>query len=243
MSPLSTEPDAPPSPETRRSCWWTYRESTAFRRVRKTSRSPATFCWAKCPDVDKPDAILLILDCTNLGRHLVLAAPILSLGLPTLVVLNMVDDLRKRGGEVDPLALAAQLGAPVALISAYTGEGVERVGEFLEKTVQGTAKRRPPVVELPVLNDIPKCRAWAAKVGRKADYQAPAPPLWTRRLDSVFLHPILGPVIFALVVIGVFQTIFVGRPPPDGWRPDPDYDLGQLARLGASALRVPFAAD
>ncbi|MDL1950487.1 ferrous iron transporter B, partial [Acidobacteria bacterium ACD] len=47
------------------------------------------------PGVPKPDAVLLILDVTNLGRHLVLAAPVLSLGMPTLVVLNMADDLRK----------------------------------------------------------------------------------------------------------------------------------------------------
>ena len=161
----------------------------------------------------KPDAILLILDCTNLGRHLILAAPILSLNVPTLVVLNMVDDLRKRGGEVDPLALAAQLGTPVALVSAYTGEGVELVSEFLEKTVNGAVKRRTAVVELPVLNDIPKCRAWAGDVGRKSSYHAPAPPLWTRRLDSMFLHPVLGPVIFAIVVLGVFETIFDGAQP------------------------------
>ena len=45
-------------------------------------------------DLPKPDAVLLILDSTNLGRHLVLAAPVLSLGLPTLVILNMADDLR-----------------------------------------------------------------------------------------------------------------------------------------------------
>ena len=68
--------------------------------------------------VPQPDAVLLILDSTNLGRHLVLAAPILSLGLPTLVILNMADDLRARGGDVDAAALATQLGAPVALISA-----------------------------------------------------------------------------------------------------------------------------
>ncbi len=165
------------------------------------------------PGVAKPDAILLILDCTNLGRHLVLAAPILSLGIPTLVVLNMVDDLRKRGGEIDPAALAAQLGAPVALISAYTGEGVEKVSEFLNKTVAGKATRRAPAMQLPVLNDIPKCRAWAARVGTGADYRAPAPPVWTRRLDSVFLHPIAGPIIFLLVVCGVFLTIFYGADP------------------------------
>ena len=57
-------------------------------------------------DIPKPDAVLLILDSTNLGRHLVLAAPILSLRLPTLVILNMADDLKSRGGEVDTAELA-----------------------------------------------------------------------------------------------------------------------------------------
>jgi len=50
------------------------------------------------PDVGSPDAILLILDSTHLQRQLLLAAPILSLGLPTLVVLNMADELRGRAG-------------------------------------------------------------------------------------------------------------------------------------------------
>ena len=53
------------------------------------------------PGTPKPEAILLVLDSTNLARHLMLAAPILSLGLPTLVILNMADDLRRRGGHLD----------------------------------------------------------------------------------------------------------------------------------------------
>src|SRR5215470_15888792 len=44
------------------------------------------------PGIPRPDAVLLILDSTNLGRHLLLAAPILSIGLPTMIVLNMSDD-------------------------------------------------------------------------------------------------------------------------------------------------------
>ena len=52
----------------------------------------------------RPDAIILILDSTNLQRHLVLAAPVLALGMPTLVVLNMADDLAARGGSVDEVA-------------------------------------------------------------------------------------------------------------------------------------------
>jgi ferrous iron transport protein B len=68
-------------------------------------------------------------------------------------------------------------------------------------------------VELPVIQNIPQCRAWAAKVGSQSRYHAPAPPLWTRRLDRIFLHPVVGPLVFALVVIGVFQTIFSGAKP------------------------------
>jgi len=164
-------------------------------------------------DTPKPDAVLLILDSTNLGRHLVLAAPILSLKLPTLVILNMADDLASRGGQVDTAELASQLGSPVALISAAKGDGVEKVFQFIEGTAGGTTSLSAPKIQLPVLQDIPRCRQWAHQVGIGAAYQAPAPPLWTRRLDSVFLHPIAGPLIFLVVVAGVFQTIFSGAKP------------------------------
>src|SRR5580700_8451527 len=78
-------------------------------------------------DLPRPNAVLLILDSTNLSRHLVLAAPVLSLGLPTLVILNMADDLARRGGEIDSAELAMQLGQPVALVSAAKGDGVDKV--------------------------------------------------------------------------------------------------------------------
>ena len=168
-------------------------------------------------DMPKPDAVLLILDSTNLGRHLVLAAPILNLKLPTLVILNMADDLSSRGGQVDTAELASELGAPVALISAAKGDGVEKVFQFMEGTSAGTTSLSPPKVQLPVLQDIPKCRQWARQVGVGAAYQAPAPPLWTSRLDAIFLHPVAGPLIFIAVVAGVFQTIFrTAKPLTDG---------------------------
>ncbi len=163
-------------------------------------------------DMPRPDAILLILDSTNLSRHLVLAAPVLSLGLPTLVILNMADDLQSRGGEIDSAELAMQLGQPVALVSAAKGDGVDKVFRFLSGTTLGS-ESKAPLMQLPVIQDIPKCRAWATSVGNKTKYHAPAPPLWTRRLDAVFLHPIAGPAVFLLVVIGVFQTIFSGAQP------------------------------
>jgi ferrous iron transport protein B len=159
-----------------------------------------------------PDAILLILDSTNLQRHLVLAAPILALERPTLVILNMADDLAARGGNLDVQALSRRLGAPVALVSATRGDGMDKIAQFLA----GRATAMSPM-DLPALQDIPCCRQWATEVGDHASYLAPAPPVWTRRLDAVFLHPVAGPLIFVLVVAGVFQTIFsAARPLMDG---------------------------
>ena len=160
------------------------------------------------PGLARPDSIILILDSTNLGRHLTLAAPILSLGIPMLIVLNMADDLRARGGQLDLDRIATRLGVPVTLISARRGEGLEPVFEFLEGTL-GV----PAPIELPIVSDIPKCRAWSAKIGQEAGYRAPEPPLWSRRLDAVFLHPLAGPLIFLLVVMAVFQTIFTAAVP------------------------------
>jgi ferrous iron transport protein B len=164
------------------------------------------------PGQKRPEAVVLVLDSTNLGRNLMLAAPVLALELPTLVVLNMADDLKRRGGEVDVAALSSELGAPVVLASAVTGEGLEPVFEFLGKHAMA-----PEPVSLPVPGDVPKCRAWARAVANRAAYEAPAPPLWTRRLDSVFLHPLWGPLVFVAVVVAVFQAIFTwARPLMDG---------------------------
>jgi ferrous iron transport protein B len=163
-----------------------------------------------------------------MSRHLMLAAPILALGLPTLVILNMADDLRNRGGRVDLQKLSAELGAPVALVSARRGQGIEKVFDFL-----AGAMAKPTPKELPVLQDVPKCRQWAGRVGTQAAYRAPAPPKWTRRLDAVFLHPIAGPLLFLLVVVAVFQTIFtVAAPSQDAV----DWLIAHSGKLVASHL-------
>jgi ferrous iron transport protein B len=104
--------------------------------------------------------------------------------------------------------LSKELGAPVALISARQGEGLQQIFDFLAGSMP-----KPQPKQLPVLQDVPKCREWAGSVGGKAGYRAPAAPKWTRRLDSIFLHPAAGPLIFLLVVVGVIATIFMAAAP------------------------------
>ena len=160
------------------------------------------------PGMSRPDAVIVVLNSTNLHSHLVLAARVISLGLPTLVLLNMADELHKQDGGVDVLSLARQLGTPVALVSATTGAGLEAVTNFLS-----ASSPMPEPMELPVVGSTRSVREWAVRVGENANYRRPATPVWTRRLDDLFLDRIWGPVIFAVVVIAVFQTIFaVGQP-------------------------------
>src|SRR5260370_18780299 len=91
------------------------------------------------PGTPKPDAVLLVLDSLHLTRQLMLAAPVLALGIPTLVLLNMSDLMKSRGGSIDSLTLAKELGAPVAPISATHGTGLDAVPLFLNQRSGQTA--------------------------------------------------------------------------------------------------------
>jgi ferrous iron transport protein B len=162
----------------------------------------------RMPGVPRPDAVIIVLDANVLSRHLMAAAPVLALGLPALVVLNMADELRSRGGQVDTAALSEHLGAPVALVSAVRGEGLEAVYDFLEGRLHAEA----PKLDRALLGDFPRCRRWAQHLGERA-WQPPEPSLWSRRLDGVFLHPVAGPLIFLGVVVAVFQAMFAGARP------------------------------
>jgi ferrous iron transport protein B len=100
----------------------------------------------------------------------------------------------------------------VALVSATTGEGLNAVQNFLS-----SAAPSPEPLELPVMGSTRGYREWAVRVGQNAGYRRPATPIWTARLDAIFLHRLWGPVVFALVVIGVFQVIFaLGQPLSNG---------------------------
>jgi ferrous iron transport protein B len=170
----------------------------------------------KMPGVPKPDCVLLVLDSTHLNRQLMLAAPVFSIGLPTLVLLNMSDQLEARGGKIDTLALARELGHPVALISAAHGKGLEAIPDFLLRAGSKLDDGLRPV-QLPVLQSAASCRSWATQVTARTKYQSPTASLWTRRLDSVLLHRVFGPLFFLMVVIAVFQVVFsLGQPLSDG---------------------------
>lgn len=169
----------------------------------------------KMPGTPKPDAVLLVLDSLHLTRQLMLAAPVLAVGLPTLVLLNMTDLMEARGGHVDTLKLARELGAPVAQISAVNGTGLDAVPLFLNRQASQSAAKP---LTLPVLGNAASTHTWAAQVSRRTGYHAPLSAESSRKLDNLLLHRIWGPLLFLAVVVGVFEVVFaVGQPLSDGF--------------------------
>lgn len=181
----------------------------------------------KMPGTPKPDAVLLVLDSLHLTRQLMLAAPVLAVGLPTLVLLNMSDLMESRGGHIDTLKLAKELGAPVAQISAVQGSGLEAVSLFLNQQNEREAAKP---LSLPVLGNAASTHTWAAQVSRRTGYHAPVSAENTRKIDNVLLHRIWGPLLFLIVVVGVFEVVFsIGQPLSDGFG-NILAQLGELAR-------------
>ena len=169
----------------------------------------------KMPGTPNPDAILLVLDSLHMTRQLMLAAPVLALGLPTMILLNMADLMKSRGGQVDTLKLARELCAPVALISATSGKGVEAVPLFLNQPGNGTAA---PPLALPVVGNAASAHSWAAQVSRRTGYRAPLSAEDSRKVDNILLHRVWGPLLFLVVVVGVFEVVFsIGQPLSDGF--------------------------
>lgn len=86
---------------------------------------------------EHPDAILNIVDGTNLERNLYLSTQLLEMGIPVVVAVNMMDVVRKRGDQIDITALEEKLSCPVVEISALKNEGIDQVVNCL-KTIPST---------------------------------------------------------------------------------------------------------
>lgn len=82
---------------------------------------------------EKPDAILNIVDGTNLERNLYLTTQLMEIGLPMVIALNMIDAVRNNGDQIDAKKLSEALGCPIVETSALKGEGSKAAAEQLRR--------------------------------------------------------------------------------------------------------------
>ena len=87
---------------------------------------------------ERPDAILNIIDGTNLERNLYLTTQLTELGIPVVIAINMMDLVRKNGDEINVKELARELGCQIVEISALKGDGVMEAAEAAIAAAKGT---------------------------------------------------------------------------------------------------------
>ena len=92
---------------------------------------------------EQPDAILNIIDASNLERNLYLTTQLMELGIPVVIALNMMDVVRKQGGSIQSSALSKALGVPVVEISALRGENCIEAAEAAVKAAKGRQAAKP----------------------------------------------------------------------------------------------------
>ncbi len=157
------------------------------------------------PGVAKLDAVLLVVDGTQLQRYLTLVAEVIACGLPTLVLINMADELESRNGYIDPLAVARGVGAPTALISASRGTGMDAVLHFLKN--EHAAAQILPVLQAGG-NAATGCAPDCSDLTKSGAYRRPHHSKFTRAFDEWALHPVVGPVLCIVFILAAFQIMF-----------------------------------
>ena len=93
---------------------------------------------------ERPDAILNIIDGTNLERNLYLTTQLVELGIPVVVAINMMDVVKKNGDKINTDQLAKELGCQVCEISALKGTGIKEAAELAVKAAESKVPMVPP---------------------------------------------------------------------------------------------------
>ncbi len=165
-----------------------------------------------------PDALVVVMDASNLDNHLRFAFQLIALGLPVVIALNMFDLAERDGLVLDPQVLARELGVPVIPTVAVRRRGLEELKEQLGTILGGGAVRlRGSVAEVIEGEDIVTLQRRARALSAKATTSETAVRKWTHLLDSVALHPVIGPILLAVLMFVMFQAVFAWAEAPMGW--------------------------
>ncbi|GLT02903.1 ferrous iron transport protein B [Sphingobium jiangsuense] len=173
-----------------------------------------------------PDALVLVVDASNLENHLRFVLEVLDLGLPAVVALNMVDLAARDGLELSPEALSEALGVPVVSTVAVRKRGLDHLLHELTGLIDGGAVPvRPSTGDM----SFAERRAKARDLARIAIVGETPSRRLTQAVDRVALHPILGPLLLLGLLFLMFQAVYAWSEAPiamiEGWAEE----LGDLA--------------
>jgi ferrous iron transport protein B len=162
------------------------------------------------PLVPPFDGVLCVLDGNTLERSLPLVLQVRALGFPMIVLVNMADELKRIGMEIDLKALEKRLGVPVLSISARTRQGLSDVKEWLVRRAceAGAADARGKAPSGLPATSTQDLRAESKSIAQAVVRNLRSIHGFSAKIDKFVMHKVAGPVIFLAVVLLVFQAIF-----------------------------------
>lgn len=160
-------------------------------------------CFGELKGEVIPDIFVCVVDATNLHLHLSLVLEVRALNRPMLLVLNMMDEVRKRGISIDTSKLSQLLGIPIVESVAVKTKGIQSLLDQLDQKKSFTAPYHSALSHFDQIKYITK------QVILKNDNSDKR----TAFLDKIFLHPIFGLLILTLTMFVMFQAVFIWAQP------------------------------
>lgn len=162
-----------------------------------------------------PDAIVSVVDASNLDNHLRFTLQLIALGLPIVVALNMIDLAERDGLVLDPEALERELGVPVIATVAVRRRGIDTLRARLGEALRMLPHKVRPGEGVP--HDIIVLQRRARQIATAVTLSETVARRWTHRIDSIVLHPVAGPLILLSLMFVMFQAVFAWSEAPIGW--------------------------
>ncbi|KQV50947.1 ferrous iron transporter B [Massilia sp. Root335] len=154
-----------------------------------------------------PDAVVCVVNATNLRLNLRLVLEIKRLGLPMVLALNMVDVAKKRGIEIDTARLARELGMPVIETVAVQAGGEKGLLKALEAMPFDTQAKPNPLSAIDAVPVEETQREVRRIIDATVSFDKDTGNL-SEQIDHVVLHPVIGPIILAATMFLIFQAVF-----------------------------------
>jgi len=158
-----------------------------------------------------PDALVVVIDASNLDNHLRFALELIALGLPTMVALNMVDLATRDGLELDANILSRELGVPVISTVAVRKRGLDHLRTELEAMLDGSEGK---VRASGQQRDFDGLRLEARRIARAAIVRETPSRRLTAAVDRVALHPVAGLVLLLALLFVMFQAVYAWSEAP-----------------------------
>ena len=187
----------------------------------------------------RPDLVVCVLSAMNLRRNLRLVLAAKRLGLPCVVVLNMLDIAQRQGLRIDTAALSDELGLPVLTSIGIQSQGADEIKKFLFHLDWRNLHGLQTSTEDSALENIASHIAHTESdnvqvqnILQNLKLDKIIPDEFSDRLDAVLLHPFFGPIILVVLLFCIFQAVFSwATVPMELIKTAVEYLGGQIAEL------------